>query len=77
MIHVTYDKENKHWKVIDDQAQEDDQSLVVGRYPKKTLAISQGREAAKMRRTELCVHRKDNRITQKLSYGNDPRGTRG
>ena len=35
-------------------------------------AINYGREVAKQKRSELVIHRRDGKIRDKDSYGNDP-----
>lgn len=78
MIHVTWDKPKKRWHVLDSSERtESGEAIEIGVYYKKTIAISQGRSAAKERRTELKIHIKSGPITQSISYGNDPRNIKG
>lgn len=45
---------------------------VISRHRTKREAVAAGRSAARAQRTEHTIHRKDGRIGQKNSYGNDP-----
>lgn len=40
--------------------------------PTQAEAIARGRELARKERSELVIHRRDGRIRDKDSYGNDP-----
>lgn len=41
-------------------------------HPTQKAAIDSGRDAARLERSELVIHRRDGRIRDKDSYGNDP-----
>ena len=43
----------------------------------KKSAVALGRDLAMMQRKEHTIHRKDGVITEKNSYGRDPRAVRG
>lgn len=45
--------------------------------PTKAEAIEVGRNISRNQETELVIHNKDGRISQKDSHGNDPRKSRG
>ena len=44
---------------------------------KKQDAIEKGREVSRNQGTEFYIHRKDGKIQQKDSHGNDPRNIKG
>ena len=46
-------------------------------YATKRDAVRSGRWIAKAHKKEHTIHRKDGVITEKNSYGNDPRAVRG
>jgi hypothetical protein len=50
---------------------------VLSRHPTKEAAEEAGREIAKRLRVEHTIHRTDGEITEKNSYGNDPRSVKG
>jgi hypothetical protein len=45
---------------------------VLSRHQLKVEAVAAGREIARVLRVEHSIHRKDGRISEKNSYGNDP-----
>lgn len=45
---------------------------VVSRHQRKDAAVDRGRGIARREGTEHTIHRKDGRIGEKNSYGNDP-----
>ncbi|MBL8997927.1 MAG: DUF2188 domain-containing protein [Gemmatimonadales bacterium] len=45
---------------------------VLSRHRLKSEAVAAGREIARGQRVEHTIHRKDGRISEKNSYGNDP-----
>ncbi len=45
---------------------------VVSEHRKKEPAVERGAEQAKQRETEHVIHKKDGKIGEKNSYGNDP-----
>lgn len=49
----------------------------VSSFATKKMAIEEGRELAKMHKTELVIHGKNGKIQRKHSYGNDPRNIKG
>lgn len=52
------------WNQVDGQ--------VLSRHRLKSEAVAAGREIARGQRVEHTIHRKDGRISEKNSYGNDP-----
>ena len=44
---------------------------------KQSDAIRIGRAAAQLKKCELVIHGKDGRIRRKVSYGNDPKTSKG
>ncbi|MNC59742.1 hypothetical protein D3C75_1095720 [compost metagenome] len=50
---------------------------VISHHRTKAEAEAAGREAAKQARTELKVHNKDGKISESISYGNDPYPPKG
>jgi len=50
---------------------------VLSRHAEKDAAVEAGREIARRLRVEHSIHRQDGEITEKNSYGNDPRSVRG
>lgn len=45
---------------------------VLSRHRLKRIAVAAGRAAARAQQVEHTIHRKDGRIAEKNSYGNDP-----
>lgn len=43
----------------------------------KKEAVAYGITLGKEQKSELLIHNKDGKISEKNSYGNDPRGTKG
>lgn len=56
-----------HWAVRREGA-----SQVTEVFPTQGAAITRGREIAIHEKTELVIHRRDGRIRDSDSYGNDP-----
>jgi hypothetical protein len=50
---------------------------VLSRHRTKEAAEEAGREIAKRLRVEHTIHRVDGEISEKNSYGNDPRSVKG
>ena len=50
---------------------------VVSRHRHKDTAVEAGREIARKLRVEHSIHRGDGEISEKNSYGNDPRSVKG
>ena len=50
---------------------------IVSRHRRKEDAVESGREIARTLQVEHTIHRSDGVITEKNSYGNDPREIRG
>ncbi len=48
-----------------------------GHFRTKREAVGRAREISRKRRSELVIHNKDGRISQKDSHGRDPRSIRG
>jgi len=48
-----------------------------GHFDTKQPAVNRAREISQNQRTELVIHNKDGRISQKDSHGNDPFPPRG
>ena len=46
-------------------------------HERKADAVKVGRDAARREKSELVVHNKDGRISQKDSHGHDPRRSKG
>jgi hypothetical protein len=46
-------------------------------FKKQSDAIRLGKQVAKIKRTELCIRGKNGQIRRKISYGNDPRSSKG
>lgn len=66
-IHVVPNKEGG-WDV-----QEAGNKTPLDHKPTKKEAVAAGRELAKVAQVELVIHNKDGKISDKDSYGNDPR----
>ena len=45
--------------------------------PTKAEAVDLARDISRNQKTELVIHNKDGRISQKDSHGNDPRDIKG
>ena len=71
-VHVVYHTDGDVWQVKYENEHEP-----VGMFDTKELAQENGREMAMQQKSELIIHRKDGVISEKHSYGNDPRGVRG
>ncbi|MCH8151409.1 MAG: DUF2188 domain-containing protein [Planctomycetes bacterium] len=59
--------EGTEWAVKREGAQR-----VSSRHPTQKSAIEAGKDLASKNRTELVIHRRDGRIRDSDSYGNDP-----
>lgn len=46
-------------------------------FKKQGDAVRLGREAAKLKKCELVIHGRDGKIRRKVSYGNDPKKSKG
>ena len=68
-VHVTF-KEDKWWVKLEKESANDC-------FNTKAEAFDFGRELAMKEKSELIIHNKDGKISEKNSYGNDPRGTKG
>jgi len=66
-VHVTHDKGNKAWDVKDEGSKQP-----VSTHRTQAEATDVGRDRARVQRSELVIHDRDNRIRDKDSYGNDP-----
>lgn len=65
-IHVVPDK-SKGWRV-----KREGQDKPLSTHDKKDQAVSAGKDQAKKDKTELTIHNRDGKISDKDSYGNDP-----
>lgn len=66
-LHVTYRKDEDIWAVV-----RDNYDRASGLFDTKAEAVDAARQYARNDKVELSIHRKDNVITEKESYGNDP-----
>jgi len=48
-----------------------------GHFDTKKGAVDRARSISRNQKTELVIHNKDGRISQKDSHGNDPRSSKG
>lgn len=71
-VHVVHHKDGNNWQV---KYEKEKTPLAV--FGTKAEAVQNGREMAMQQKSELLIHRKDGEITDKRSYGNDPRGVKG
>lgn len=69
-VHVV--PNNDKWAVKEEGIEKE-----VSTHDSKELAISMGRELAIKNKAELVVHNLDGKISQKDSFGNDPRNSKG
>ncbi|MEX0748868.1 MAG: DUF2188 domain-containing protein [Candidatus Saccharimonadales bacterium] len=66
-VHITYSKDSKDWGVKSQGAHR-----AASRHQTKAEATQAGREIARNNKGELFIHNKDNKISDRDSYGNDP-----
>lgn len=71
-VHVVHHKDGNNWQV---KYEHDETPLAM--FDTKEEAIQNGREIAMENESELVIHRMDGEITEKWSYGNDPRNVKG
>ena len=67
-VHITYRKDEKKW-AVKKEGNEKASKLV----STKKEAEDVGREQAKNEKSELVIHNKDGKISDKDSFGNDPK----
>lgn len=65
--HVVPSKEKGGWTVKKSGSTRASKS-----FARKEEAVKYGRELSKREKTELYIHKKDGRIQDRNSYGNDP-----
>jgi len=65
-IHIVYDKENKCWHVKRETEETPLKSVKL-----KKEAQSFGREVAKVDKVELVIHKRNGKISDSDSYGNE------
>lgn len=70
--HVVWNSEKGKWDVKRDHAER-----VSGRFNTKEEAMNYGRQVSINQNTELIPHRKDGRIQNPDSHGNDPYPPKG
>lgn len=71
-VHVVHHKDGNQWQV---KYEHDNTPLAL--FDTKQEAIDNGRELAMQNKAELVIHNMDGVISEKLSYGHDPRNVRG
>lgn len=71
-VHVVHHKDGNNWQV-----KYENDKTPLSMFDTKEEAIQNGREVAMQQKSELLIHRKDGEITEKHSYGNDPRSVHG
>lgn len=71
-VHVVHHKDGNNWQVKYEK-----EKTPLGMFATKEEAIQNGREVAMQQKSELLIHRMDGEITDKRSYGHDPRNVRG
>ena len=69
-IHVVYDTEAKNWLV-----KQENRIDMVKTARLKADAVKLGRAWAKEEKCELVIHNKNGKISDKDSYGNDPKSS--
>lgn len=71
-VHVTYDQDQKDWKVQSEGA-----DRAAGRFDTKAEAEDAGKDIAQNKHGELFIHNKDAKISERNSYGHDPYPPKG
>lgn len=66
-VHVTYQKQDGKWHVTNGA-----NGTSSGAYKTQKEAMQRGRKLAMETSSEFCIHGRDGKIRQSLSYGNDP-----
>lgn len=66
-VHVTYQKQDGKWHVLNGT-----NKTSTGSYKTQKEAMQKGKKLAMETASEFCIHGKDGKIRQSLSYGNDP-----
>lgn len=69
-IHVVHKQNN--WAV-----EREGEDEVLQSFDTKEEAVARGREVARKEEVELIIHRQDGSISERDSYGNDPRNIPG
>ncbi len=69
-IHVVYDAEAKNWSVKQEGCIEMEKSAKL-----KADAVKLGRAWAKEEKVELVIHNRNGKISDKDSFGNDPKSS--
>lgn len=70
-IHVTHNKETGRWQTRDAGSKDVNSS-----HRTKDLAVERAVRDAKQTRSEVFIHNKDGKISDRDSYGNDPRSVK-
>jgi hypothetical protein len=71
-VHTTFNSADKNWRNISEGSQR-----AINVFQTKQEAQTAGKQIAKDRGVEHLVHRRDSKISERNSYGNDPRKSRG
>lgn len=71
-VHVVHRKDSDSWEV-----KYENDATPLSMFDTKEEAVQNGREMAMAQHAELIIHNKDGVISQKLSYGHDPRNVKG
>lgn len=69
-LHLTY--QNDQWVL-----REENNKKIILSNPTKEEALKKSIQYAKSKRTELEIHKRDGKIQDRRSYGNDPKRSRG
>lgn len=70
-VHVVWSRSLSKWRL------KTAGKYIAREYRTKRMAIAAGRDLARASRAELKIHNMDGRISDSVSYGNDPRGVPG
>jgi Uncharacterized protein conserved in bacteria (DUF2188) len=70
-VHVVHREDQGTWAV------EVEGGRARSTHATKAEAERAGREVARKNKSELLIHRRDGRITERNTYGHDPRRTKG
>jgi ketosteroid isomerase-like protein len=70
-VHVIHRKEQAKWVV------EVEGGRARSSHATKAEAERAGRDLARKNKSELLIHRRDGKITERNTYGRDPRPSRG
>jgi hypothetical protein len=71
-VHVLHRKDEAKWVV-----EVEGGGRARSSHSTKAEAERAGREVAKRNKSELLVHRRDGKVTERSTYGHDPRRSKG